>query len=410
MMRRWIGVALIAGSLSQGVASAQSYAPTPYGPARMPEPVPLCQAAPPNVVPGPLTPEQAPPGPGPELSLPAGHSSAFQAETYAVEAAFYSSIGTTAWQRNRLGHQPIAVQDQQYANLAAAGLVVPTIGRDTGANPPAKSPVILDSSNVSEAYEWGPKLTIGYIWNEECAFEVSGFGIFSNSHSASVIMPGLVDGLFSGNPFGFTGDNGLWRQADAIQVTNTSQLFNGEANFRFTNPGIRDWELIIGVRFFDLDETVDILTNDDGFVQGLDPRRLATYSARTQNRLAALNFGTEYGFTIVPGVNFGGTAKWAPGANFTQTQVSLTRGDGFQGFNNSHSNTQFGQIFEAGFWFDIAFTEKAKMRAGYNAMWLLGASVAQDAIDFNLNNPYGNTNQHGSLFWHGPSVELQFLF
>ncbi len=364
----------------------------------------------PNLVPGPLTPEQAPPGPGPELSLPAGHSSAFQAENYAIESAFYTSIGTQAWQRDRMGHQPIAVMDQQYARLAALGFPVPATGRDTGNPSPSLAPVILDSHDVSETYVFGPKLTIGYICNGECAFEISGWYTPSSSHSASTVAPGLVDGLFSGNPFGFTADNGLWLQADAMSVTRTSQTGNIEANFRMTNPGIRDWELILGMRFFDLDETLDILANDDGLTSGFDPRRIATYTARTQNRLAALQIGTEYGFLVLPWLSFGGTAKWAPGANFTESNVSLTRGDGFIGFNQSSNHIQFSQIFEAGFWFDVHFTERARMRAGYNAMWLLGASVAQDAIDFNLNVPYPNHNTNGSIFWHGPQIELQFLF
>src|SRR5690606_33284142 len=53
----------------------------------------------PPLIPGPITPQMAPLGPPPSLSLPANHTSAFDREKCPPEEAFFASIGIQGLQR-----------------------------------------------------------------------------------------------------------------------------------------------------------------------------------------------------------------------------------------------------------------------------------------------------------------------
>jgi hypothetical protein len=106
----------------------------------------------------------------------------------------------------------------------------------------------------------------------------------------------------------------------------------------------------------------------------------------------------------------GGIAKAGAGPNIININTFLTRGDGFVGFNNRHNTASLGQVYELTGFFDFHMLERLRFRAGYTAMWLVDVATASDQVDFNLANPYGRRNTHGSAFFHGPQMELQFLF
>src|SRR5262249_43074988 len=77
MLKKWMGVALLAGWLGLTAQARAQYLPSPVGAARIPEPLPCGPTAPvPNLVPGPLNPLDAPKGPPDCLSLPAGINNA----------------------------------------------------------------------------------------------------------------------------------------------------------------------------------------------------------------------------------------------------------------------------------------------------------------------------------------------
>lgn len=86
MLKKCLAVAILTSALCwPGIAVAQNHQllPTRLGAARMPEPVPVGRLKKlPPLKPGPITPFDAPPGPSDDLSLPAGHTSAFQLEHY----------------------------------------------------------------------------------------------------------------------------------------------------------------------------------------------------------------------------------------------------------------------------------------------------------------------------------------
>src|SRR5262249_8948086 len=186
MSRWWRGLGVGAAWLGLGLpAPAQGYAPAPVGAARvMPDPLPCGPAscAPqPNLVPGPLSPEGAPPGPPDCLSLPAGHSSAFQCENYAPECACYLSIGAMALQRQPLGAGGIAVAEPMTT--------------DTGTPPPPSSPILQRFKDLTPDMSWGIRGTAGVLYNDQ-AVELSAWYIFKTNTNKISENPGAIDGYF----------------------------------------------------------------------------------------------------------------------------------------------------------------------------------------------------------------------
>ena len=55
-------------------------------------------------------------------------------------------------------------------------------------------------------------------------------------------------------------------------------------------------------------------------------------------------------------------------------------------------------------------TERLRARAGYMAMWVADVPEAVDQVNFDLTAPFGRRDSTGTIFFHGPSIELQFLF
>src|SRR5262245_41285015 len=113
MFKKWMGAAVLLGWSGGASFAPAQYLPSPVGAARIPAPVPLggCNEPPPNLVPGPISPLAAPPGPPSDLSLPSEHTSAFQCEEFACHKHVFFHFGAQALQRNHLGHMITAYFD-----------------------------------------------------------------------------------------------------------------------------------------------------------------------------------------------------------------------------------------------------------------------------------------------------------
>ena len=402
MKSRLLSVALLAAGLGVGTASGQQppYLPTPVGAARIPEPIPISEPPPPMMQ-GPLNPYTLPSGPPDTLSLPAGHSSAFQCEEFVREKAVFLHVGPIALQRQRFGGEVLAVQD--------------AIGLDTGIPTAAAVPVI-NMGDLSEHANWGLTATLGYIWDSCSSLEVTGKYLFSATANSALASPGSLDGLFFNPPIGFEGNNGLWLQADIMGIQRTTELGTGEFNYRYTSPGLTEAELIVGVRYLYFKEQLNLFTDDDGLTfplaNGLpDPKRTATYGVETRNQLVGPQLGFEWDHLLYKFVSFGVTAKGMWGVDFATTRHSLVRGDGFQGFDVQQNTTNYvAGMYEALAFVEFHATEKCRIRAGYDFMWLYGVKLGQDQIDFNLANPAGQDRRSGNVYFQGPTLELQFLF
>jgi hypothetical protein len=379
--------------------------PSPVGAARIAEPMPCAPT--PNLVPGPITPELAPSGPPDCLSLPADHTSAFQCENYPPECAAYFHIGSLAYQRQKPGKGATAVVDP--------------FDPASGISVMAMQPIAQRYDDIVPELAWGEKLTIGYLWENQ-AIEWTGFTIFQHHKFSDKIIPGRIDSSYFNAPPGFgpgfspaNANNSLAVNGDRVETRLASTMYSSELTYRCTDKAVTDLEFLCGFRYFDLREDLATFTDGNTLVYpnntgSINPALQATHSVTTFNRLIGPQFGVEYTYPWTCWFATGATAKGCWGANFVDTRLRLQRGDGLIGFNLDRSQVIFSHLYEVGVNVEFKLLERAKIRAGYNAMWFLNMMNVVDQVDFNLGNPRGRNNRDGSIFYHGPSIELQLLF
>ncbi len=454
MCRGWKAVALVAACWclnSPLHAQCCGTYPSPVGAARMPEPIPCTptQGPPPpqpNLIPGPISPQAAPMGPPDCLSLPYDHSSAFQCENYVQDCGFFFHIGPMALQRQKLGAGDIAVfnaQAQGQPPLVGTGIPNPFLP------PPPGTAQALGFNSFTPAMSLGIRGTIGYLWGENQSVEFSTFYIWQNDVTTTVQQFTGLDTLFFNPPETFAVGN-LFRRTNEVSTIFGSSLYSGEVNYRRWNMAFPGLDLLLGVRYIYQNDNLDIITQGTPLKVSQQinlptpATNVAIYSSRTFNNIVAPQIGAEYTLPVFRWLSLSGEGKAAWGVNFLSTDVSLARGDGFQGFNTHRSDTNFGQIYQLAGFADIHILERLRLRLGFQATWLAGIATANDQVDFNLMGfqgrqaflaanpgilnqpltpanyqrivntqnfiPHGHNSNNGSTLYWGPLIELQFFF
>ncbi len=406
MCKRWVGVALLVGWLSWSNTASAQYLPQ-AGVPPIPEPVPFSGVgplSPQQATPGPMRGDTAPLGPSQDLGLPPGVPGAFPCEDCPIPDYWFFHAGATALQRQRLGHGIFAFTDTADTSRLDTGNQV---GRHSFS-------AVNDLNNIVPRMAWGAEGTIGYMMGN-FAVELSGLYIPEASQQVSSAYPGRLNSGFVNAPLGFTGNNGLWQQADVISATFSSRVANGELNFRWFSQAQTGMEVLIGIRYMDYLERLVINTDDDGLtfrdnIDRPDPRRQASYTSRTLNRIVGPQIGFERQESICQGIALGAFGKAAGGLNIANVDIQLQRGDGLLGLTGGRSRLNLSSILEAGVYFDAYWLERLRVRAGYHVMGLINVLEAVDQVDYNLSNQTGRQDNTGFIFFHGPSIELQFLF
>jgi hypothetical protein len=507
MCKKWIGLALLAVWLGQGSEGRAQYLPTPIGAARMPDPAPVDPHAPkpPDLIPGPLTTAVAPPGPklDDEMSLPANHPGAFQADEYVgggLNCVF--GIGIVGLERSRLHGSTFSTVDSGL-RFTSGMINVPVIGTvggqtfpiptdvfinmfgipDDGRPPPPGSPVAGKFQDLKTQFAPGLKASAMLI-GETTALELSGLIISQSRAQVTVVSPKInpqislqniptqfidnpdpphgfddtteptfvggplttaasvfgpqyaqLDTAFQNAPAGFEGNHNLFRQVDVVTVDFETQFATAELNARFwTNVG-SPCEGILGVRYFDLKETLRFTTVDDffqdlsnpfapRFVQPIprfddfgfpprlagDPTLVATYQTRVHNQIVGPQIGIEGHLLPCCWLAISYTAKAMVGINVLDREVSLRRGDGLVGFDNRETIERVAQGYEVGVSADISLLDQLRLRFGYNLFLMGDIATALGQLDYNLANTAGRRDTSSWVFFHGPMLELQFLF
>ncbi len=429
-MTRWFTrVAVFAAWLGLGTqALAQEGFPSPVGAARLPEPINYIpdQPVPTNMVPGPVNPLMAPVGPPPSLNLPVNHTSAFMLDHYPPESKLYASLGGQGLRRQGITRLPVAFSDVNSlgrdTGLTPIGLISSTLGPE-GADASLARIInpVLDTKNAEPLMTGGMRATAGYLF-ANVAVELTGFWNPSATQRGTITSPGTLFVPFGPNnaiPVGFEGNANLWRQADLVQVRYTGSVASAEANFRTWNAAVNEFELILGLRYFYAQERVDIYTDDDfntrDIFQRPDPTRAATYTAGVRNNYLGFQMGGEYG-TPLPfpwlhnSVWAVVMAKASLGPNFVERTFRLTRGDGFLGFDRHENSVLLASVNEIYGGLDFHVLERLRVRAGYTFIWALGFTDAAGQIDYNFSTQGASRANSGSVFYHGPVGEIQFLF
>jgi hypothetical protein len=258
---------------------------------------------------------------------------------------------------------------------------------------------------------WGVIGTLGCLIDNQ-QFELTGFYLPEKTSSASITSAGQLNVPYIGVPLGLSGNNGVGLQADTISISQSVAMGNLEGNYRMTGLAHREFDLILGVRYFDYQQGTTFFTDDGSVLNNLgqaNPLLQTNYLTSTYNRMVGPQIGLEYATRILYGFSFTSEAKTAFMANFMERNMSLNRGDGFNIFTRNKTNTGYSQLFQMGFNLEWNMFEKFKVRGGYNLLWLVGVAQSADLIDFNITNPVVNTNT-SSNFFQGPSIEFHFLF
>jgi hypothetical protein len=313
----------------------------------------------------------------------------------------YFGAGFMGLRRQGLGHGVIAVLD-------------PGNGVDTGIPPAPTAPPLLRFADVSPDFNWGVKATLGYRCGAD-AIEATGYYLGQTTTANQVALPGRIDLPFSAfnPPLGFTGNNGLWLQADLVRIEQQTRVVNGEVNYRCGYCPNFDW--LVGIRYLDLQEGFSISTSDDDLVlasMGLPPNPFnsALYTISTHNRIVAPQLGLSWEQLLFDWLSVTLEGKGAWGANFFSSDHMLIRFDGFQGPSSHRATTLFSQVYDVSLFANLMCGEHIRVRAGYQTLWVVGVPVASQQVSFDPNNPLGRRSDHGSVFFHGPAVEIQFAF
>ncbi|MGL6097418.1 MAG: hypothetical protein ACRC7O_16675, partial [Fimbriiglobus sp.] len=349
MKRWWKRLAVVAAWLGVGVTvHAQGFTAGPHGAARMPEPLRYSPGPAPDLVPGPLTPQIAPVGPPPELSLPASHSNAYPLEKYSTEAGWYASIGGQFLKRYRSEHGPSVFLD-------------PVNNLDTGILSSQNLPIRRNTADVDPAYRPGGRLTLGYLLGSN-SIEVNGFYTPEESNEKALTNPGQLSLQFAGPngsfPIGFDGNNGIFTQADRVVLTFRNEIGGGEVLYRQWNAGVNGFDLLVGARHLYVNERLGIFVDDEaGIVDDFgrsDPLRQAEYASQIRTNFVGLTVGGEGSWPLWQnGIWLTAIGKAAAGVNVIERRLSLTRGDGFQAFDVKSHQTQFGHLYDATIALDI---------------------------------------------------------
>lgn len=377
---RWSGLAvLMAMCMVTASANAQDVPLSAFGPPPVPDA------------------EFCPPGPGVETMFPFTSPPLFlngfrEPCEECPTPMFYVGIGTIALSRGAFGEEVVAVIDPQTV--------------DTGNLPPANAPVAARYNVVDEEFHFGVKGTIGWQLGAD-SIEFSGYYIPAQVATGDVVMPGRLDLPFANfpPPLGFEGTNFLWLQADRVEVRYEDEIYNLEVNYK---TSWLSWLAILGgFRYFDLNETFSIFTDDDGVVvQPPDPLRMATVSSRVHHRLAGAQFGFQTRHYMTPPFSVGLTNKNFVAANFYEVDNFLVRGDGFQGPSASRDDIQLSGIIELEAYFQWQINYHMGLLLSYQTMWLLNVPEAQNQISFDPGNPGAVQDNNGNIFYHGPRLEF----
>jgi hypothetical protein len=443
MKKWWIGAVLAAMWVGQ---SAWGQSPPPGG--LLPDPVPVAPCPPQGgpFMPGPLTGAAAPAGPGDALSLPANVHTAW-GQPGTPESGAYLSVGSMALMRQRPGGQSIATDalpNGPLINNSRANSPITVALQVSEQLPTGKE--VLNTHDIDATFSWGARVTLGYMY-DDAAIEVTGFYLPAHDTSVGVSIPGSLALPFfdapnrPNGPLAFVGPSGigLWTPADRATISLQTQLGDAELNYRWWSKIFGGIEGIFGFRYFELDERA-LITADDSLTgiavfnpltgtlfnpasrnamnpvtgaiitNALPPSLLtATYLARASNHILMPQAGFEWNQPLGSWLTLGVTGKAGFGADELDVTTRLSSGTGFVGAQSRSSGWSYTSLYELDAYVDILALERVKVRIGYTAMWLLHVGEAFQQVNYDLSAPAMHRDS-GSVFFHGPMIEAQFLF
>ncbi|HMP02313.1 MAG TPA: BBP7 family outer membrane beta-barrel protein [Gemmatales bacterium] len=311
---------------------------------------------------------------------------------------FFVSFGWRMMQRGGFNERPFIVLDPA--------------SFDRGGPPIPGSPSLFDLNDVPMPFNHGFQAAIGFFDDCNLLWTFEGFYVPNRGTARVVENTSRLTSFFYNAPLGFEGSDGfLWGNADVMAMTYRNNLANAEVNVRYMKDYKDGFNFVFlaGLRYFDIYERFDYLTGDEQVRFNPDPETIANLSWRTQNRLAGgqLGFGFNTMLTSWFGVSW--DSKVGVFANTITAKNTLTRGDGFQAFDESIQFVKTTSLYDTSLYFTIQ-NGMFRLKGGYNMMWIVGTSKADNQVDFDLATQPTRLDSLGTMFFHGPSVMLEIIF
>jgi hypothetical protein len=274
--------------------------------------------------------------------------------------------------------------------------------------------VAMTTHDLDPHYDWAGRATVGYLC-DDAAIELTGFYLPQQETNFSFTDPAHLQLAFFNPPSAFGGLSGagLWDRADRVTATLKTQIGDAELNYRWWSRAFFGVEGIVGFRFMDLQETASI-TADENLSSlmatgTVSPLLVATYTARAHNRLLLPQTGFEWTLPIFKFLSFGVMAKGAFGADDYTVTTRLTNAAGTVGAAGRREDWTWSTVYEVDVFFDMVQLDKVRLRAGWTGLWAIHVADGFQQIDYNLASQPG-PRRTGSILYHGPLLELQFLF
>jgi hypothetical protein len=402
-MVRISGTLLVMVAVMEAAMTSAGYAQS------YPEPVPLARTAaapyaPPSIWPGfgPTSAPAGPPGapgvyPPAPPNIPNGRPGLpeYWEEPLGSYGKYdyYLGVGWFGLKRQRNDRQDLFVRDP--------------VSSDDNRPPPPDAPVIATTRIPDPNFQSGVRWTFGLV-EDAAAWEFAGFVLPDHTTNVTLTNPGRISGLFFNPPTGF---ENIFDNADRVRFSFRHQLYNLEGNYHWaSSPSGAGFDYLVGVRYVDLQERYALLVEDNSIQVGPDPAETATYSTRTHNHMIGGSLGLGARMPILEwfGVSWFLRGSWF--ANRADIEVELVRQDGLLGTRGSSSTWRFSHMYEINVAAELYLGTFCRIKGGYNLLWLLDVAEAANQVSLDLSNPRGRRSFGGDIFYHGPSVEVEFNF
>ncbi|MCS7166466.1 MAG: hypothetical protein RMI91_00805 [Gemmatales bacterium] len=395
---------LVLGSLGTWVILAPAAFAQSYG-----EPIPLARTAhvphaPPSIWPN-FRPSSPPPSapsgpavypPAPPM-IPNGRPGLpeYWEEPFATYAPYqyYAGVGWLGLKRQENDRRPLFVRD-------------PVTSDDN--NPaPADAPVLATTRSPAAEFYSGVRWVMG-LANQDAALEFAGFVLPDQTQTTTLTSPGRISGIFSNAPGGFAN---IFDNADRVHFRFRHQLYSLEGNYHWASaPSGAGFDYMVGVRYVDLQERYAFTVEDNSIQVAPNPAETATYSTRTHNHLIGGSLGWGARTPILEWLGFSWFLRGSWFANRADIEVELLRHDGLVGTRGSSSTWRFSHMYEINVACELYLGDFCRIKGGYNVLWLLDVAEAANQVSYDLSNPRGQRSFGGDIFYHGPSVEVEFNF
>ncbi len=365
-----------------------------------------------------MTPE---PGPGgmPGVGLPIG-------ATYYPGISHDNSQGLLLGCLHNLFYGEDGERRQVYFHLGYTGLTrqsprgIPLMGIEP-LFPDGSSPIDGDGSGALDSVtlihklsssrpDLGSGVRFGLgLQEDNVLYEAIGWYIARHAKVTQYDLANRLTSFYTNAPEGFQDTAGLWVNADRMVFNFANSLYSGELNVRHFGACFKTLDLnyLYGLRYVKLSERFRHITNDE--INPFDPTTTATVDVRAENDL----FGPQVGWSVTqrwnPTISMSWDMKIGLLANAAQTAQSLTRGDGFVGFDLAHTGWRLASSFETGLYLDLGGCNW-RIRGGYDLKLFTGVATVENNFDSDFQVMQSLRNSSGSVLYYGPSASIEFVW